>query len=403
MSLELVAEQLGQTLAMALVEDGALVDLWSMEVGPEAIEDRLFLVRVTAIEAALDGAFLDHGGERAGYITGKDARYRRGLSKKVSVKHCLDEGEWLIVQGLRAAEGDKGARFSTDLKLQGPSLVYRPYSDEISTSRHVRAADRDALIERGQALMSASGTKGGLVLRRLALAQDDLTLAAELTVLRDAWAGVTRQVASGKHKAGPLAFGPQPLARLLWRALERDPARLVLADPALQAEARRLLEAIPANARPELDAIAGQAGAFAATGVDAALAEAMAREVKLPKGGRLIIEETAACVAIDVDSGGRSALEVNLEAAAVLGRLVRLRNLGGTLIVDFVDLTAKPQRQRLEDALKRAFRGDPLPVQIYPMSPLGIVQISRARRGGQPLRAIGRPCQQCGGSGWIAD
>jgi ribonuclease G len=402
MTIELVVDKQGDTLALAIVEDGALVDLWSQDTGPGAVEDRLFLARVTGIEAALDGAFLDHGGDRAGYITGKDARHRRGLSKKVSIKHCLDDGEWLIVQGLRAAEGDKGARFSTDLRLQGPSLVYRPFADEVATSRHVRAADREAAVRQGQALLDEAGCGGGLVLRRLALAQDDAALGSELATLCNAWADLAKLPAAARRKAGPIAYGPSPLARLLWRALELAPDRLVVSDPALMAEARRLLEALPAAARPELDALADAAGAFAATGVDAALAEAMGREVRLPRGGRLIIEETAACVAIDVDSGGRPALEVNLEAASVLARLVRLRNLGGTLIVDFVDLTAKPQRQRLEQALERAFRDDPLPVQIYPMSPLGIVQISRARRGGQPLRATGRLCPSCGGSGWVA-
>ena len=402
MTIELVVDKSGDTLALAIVEDGALVDLWSQDTGPGTIEDRLFLARVTGIEAALDGAFLDHGADRAGYITGKDARHRRRLSKKVSIKHCLDDGEWLIVQGLRAAEGEKGARFSTDLWLQGPSLVYRPFADEVATSRNVRTADREAAVTRGRALLDEAGCAGGLVLRSLALALDDAALGTELATLCDAWAELARLPAAAKRKAGPIPYGPSPLARLLWRALELAPDRLVVSDPALKAEARRLLEALPAAARPELEAFDNATGAFAATGVDSALAEAMGREVRLPKGGRLIIEETAACVAIDVDSGGRPALEVNLEAASVLGRLVRLRNLGGTLIVDFVDLTAKPQRQRLEEALERAFRGDPLPVQIYPMSPLGIVQISRARRGGQPLRALGRLCPSCGGSGRVA-
>ena len=234
------------------------------------------------------------------------------------------------------------------------------------------------------------------------MARDEAVLQAELRDLAAAWQRLAALPGSAGRKAGPLAWGPSALARLLWRALELAPVRLLLADDALKAEARRLLEALPETARPALEALAGKAGAFAQTGVDAALAEAVAREIPLPRGGRLIVEETAACVAIDVDGGGRPALEVDLEAAAVIGRLVRLRNLGGTLVVDFVDLAGKAHRQRLEDALRRAFKGDPLPVQIYPMSPLGIVQISRAKRGGHPLRALGRLCPTCGGSGWTA-
>ena len=402
MSIELVVERTDDTLAMAILDTGALVDLWSLDRRDAAVEDRLFLARVTGIEPAVDGAFLDHGSEQAGFITGKDARFRKGLTKKVSIKHCLDDGEWLIVQGLREAEGDKGARFTTDLRLQGQSLVWRPYGLEITAARGIRPAERDLAVTRGRALLAKQPAAGGLVVRRLAMAQDEATLEAELAALLATWRDLRDLPRAATRRAGPLPMGPSPSARLLWRALELAPARLIVADDALLAEARRLLEALPETQRPELEALGGKAGAFAATGVEAALAEAMAREVALPGGGRLIIEETAACVAIDVDSGGRPAIEVDLAAARVIGRLVRLRNLGGTLIVDFVDLAGKQQRQLLDEALKRAFKGDPLPVQIYPMSPLGIVQISRAKRGGQPLRALGRVCRVCGGSGWVA-
>ena len=402
MTIELVVEAAPDALAMAIVEDGALVDLWSLGRDARAVEERLFLARVTGIEPAVDGAFLEHGGERPGFMTGKDARFRKRLSKKVSIKHCLDDGEWLVVQGVRAAEGEKGARFTTDLRLQGPALVYRPYGDEVTSARGIRPAEREAAVAHGRALLERLQLAGGLVLRRTALAATAAALDAELQDLAALWQRLEPLPRSAERKAGPLPVGPSAFARLLWRALELAPERLVVADDALAAEARRLLEALPEVLRPELEVLSGPEGAFAATGVQAALAEALAREVALPRGGRLIIEETAACVAIDVDSGGRPALEANLEAAAVIGRLVRLRNLGGTLIVDFVDLLGKGPRQRLEAALQRAFKGDPLPVQIYPMSPLGIVQISRAKRGGQPLRAIGRVCPTCGGSGRVA-
>ena len=237
---------------------------------------------------------------------------------------------------------------------------------------------------------------------RLAAVREDAELTDELRSLVTAWQKLALLPASKERRPGLLPFGPSPLTRQLSRTAELLPARIVVADDVLKAEARRFVDAMPEDFRPELEMLAGETSAFAATGVDAALAEAVAPEVPLAKGGRLIIEETAACVAIDVDGGGRDALGVDLEAAAAIGRLVRLRNLGGTLVVDFVDVQAKQQRLQIEDALKRAFKGDPLPVQIYPMSPLGIVQISRARRGGQPLRAAGQVCSSCGGSGWVA-
>lgn len=402
MSVELVVDRLGDLLAMAILEDGHLVDLWTREMTETAVEERFFLARVTAIEPAVDGAFLDCGGPRPGFIAGKDARHRRGLSKKISIRHALEAGEWLIVQGVRAAEDEKGARFTTDLRLGGRALVYRPHAEEITVSRGIRPVDRAAAIARGQRLLDAAGLEGGLVQRRIASALDDTALEAELQGLGETWKRLRRLPGAAERRAGPLGVGPSPLARLLWRALELAPERLLVADDVLKAEARRLLEPLPEAMRPALEVLDGRQSAFTATGVETALAEAMAREVALPGGGRLIIEQTAACVAIDVDGAGRPAFEVDMAAAAVLGPLVRLRNLGGTLVVDFVDLPGKQQRQHLDEALRRAFKADPLPVQIYPMSPLGIVQISRARRGGQPLSAAGRVCRLCGGSGWVA-
>jgi ribonuclease E/ribonuclease G len=402
MSIELVIDRLADAVAIAVLESGALVDLLTAEQGPEAIEERLFLARVTGIEPAIDGAFLDHGGKLPGFITGKDARHRRGLAKRVSIKHCLKDGEWLIVQGLRGPEGGKGARFTTDLRLAGASLVYRPHGREVTARGSLRSQHAQTALARGRALVEQAGAEGGLVMSRLAAGRDDTELAEELRSLVAAWQKLALLPVGKERRPGPLPFGPSPLARLLSRAAELLPARIIVADDVLRTEARRFVDAMPDALRPELEMLAGGTSAFAATGVDAALAEAVAREVPLAKGGRLIIEETAACVAIDVDGGGREALGVDLEAAAVIGRLVRLRNLGGTLVVDFVDVQPKQQRLQIEDALKRAFKGDPLPVQIYPMSPLGIVQISRARRGGQPLQAAGQVCSHCGGSGWVA-
>jgi ribonuclease E/ribonuclease G len=402
MSVELVIDRLGDAVAIAVLESGALVDLLTATHGPEAIEDRLFLARVTGIEPTIDGAFLDHGGKQPGFITGKDARHRRGLAKRVSIKHCLEDGEWLVVQGLRGPEGNKGARFTTDLRLAGSSLVYRPYGREVKARGNLRSQQREPALARGRAIVEQAGASGGLVMGRLAAGRDDAELADEFRSLLAAWQKLELLPASKDRRPGPLPFGPSPLARHLSQTVELSPTRIVVADDVLKAEARRFVEAMPDDFRPELEILAGRASAFAATGVDAAIAAAVAREVPLAQGGRLIIEETAACVAIDVDGGGRDALGVDLEAAAVIGRLVRLRNLGGTLIVDFVDVQAKQQRLQVEDALKRAFRSDPLPVQIYPMSPLGIVQISRAKRGGQPLRAAGHVCSTCGGSGWEA-
>lgn len=402
MTVELVLDRLADAVALAVVENDLLVDLWTQGGGPEAVEDRLFLARVIGIEPIVDGAFLDHGATRPGFLAGKDARHRRGLAKGASISRTVEVGEWLVVQGMRAAEGEKGARLTTDIRLAAAGLVYRPNGSDVQLGRGIPARDREAMTQRGAGLLEKAKLLGGLVLRRLALEADDAALLEDLGRLGALWTKLDRLAAATDRRTGPLDAGPSPLARLLWRALDLAPVSLTVADDALKAEARRLVEALPEPARPGLELLDSGVSAFARTGVDEAIAEALAGEVALDGGGRLLIQETAACVAIDVDGGGRPALDVNLRAAAEIGRLARLRNLGGTLIVDFVDLAGKAQRQRLDDAVRRAFRGDPLPVQTFPMSPLGIVQISRARRGASPLLAASRVCPTCSGSGRVA-
>ena len=217
MTIELVVDRAGDTLALAIVDQGALVDLWSVDAGPDAVEDRLFLARVTGIEPAVDGAFLDHGGAQPGYITGKDARFRRGLSKKVSIRHCLEDGEWLVVQGLRAAEGDKGARFTTDLRLHGPHLVYRPYDDEITAAQAFAArAEHEHLREpRGIWRVPAPGARAalsalvarGILLGVVSNADGRVERQLALAHLRKPFGVVVDSLRAGVEKPAPTRSG----------------------------------------------------------------------------------------------------------------------------------------------------------------------------------------------------
>lgn len=399
MTVELIVDRLGDAVALAVVENDLLVDLWAQGGGPEAVEDRLFLARVIGLEPAVDGAFLDHGAGRPGFLAGKDARHRRGLAKGAAIGRTVEVGEWLVVQGMRAAEGDKGARLTTDIRLAAAGLVYRPHGSDIQLGRGIAARDREAMALRGAGLLDKAKLPGGLVLRRLAIEADDAALAQDLGRLGALWAKLDRLASTAERRSGPLDAGPSALARLLWRALDLAPVSLTVADDALKAEARRLAQALPEAVRPELELLDSGTSAFALTGVDEAIAEALSGEVPLDGGGRLLIQETAACVAIDVDGGNRAALDADLAAAAEVARQVRLRNLGGTIVVDFIDLPTRPQRQRLEEALKKAFRDDPQAVQLYPMSPLGLVQLSRPRRGRTLAALMARPCGSCRGTG----
>jgi Rne/Rng family ribonuclease len=200
-------------------------------------------------------------------------------------------------------------------------------------------------------------------------------------------------------RPGRVGDGETALTRLLRGLAELGPARLEIADQILLLEAERLLAAHATLPAIELVRLEPNQPAFAQTGVDAELDMALGQEVPLAGGGRLLIEPTAACVTVDVDGAGRAPLDVDLAATSEIARQVRLRNLGGTIVIDFVDLPSRPERQRLEEALRKAFRHDPAPLEIHAMTSLGLVTLSRARRGAALADRFMTPCERCGGIG----
>ena len=376
----------------ALLIDGRLWEFAETRDDDGEVTDRLYLARVVRVEPRLDAAFLDYG-EGLGFLTAKDARFLGEDRGRLSIVRRLREGERLIVQGLREADGDKGPRFTTDIRLFGLYLIYRPRAQGIEISKRARRREREQLAARGRALF---GTRPFL-LRRFAAAADDRTLLAEAEHLEVRWRELQRE-AEGRSRPGPLAAAESPIEHLFRWAMEREPQRLLVTDPALRAALARLLDAVAGAVRPELLGSGGES-AFAASGVDEMLEEALSPVVPLAGGGRLVIEPTLALTAVDVDGEGRDALSLDLEAAAELGRQLRLRNIGGNIIVDFVELRRPGDRKRLQQALEKAVRDDPLEVQIHPMSALGILHLTRAKRGRSLLDRFRRPCSCCAGSG----
>jgi Rne/Rng family ribonuclease len=371
----LVLERRGATLLAARLEDDRLIEVHAETARRERIVDRLLVGRVTRVEPRLQAAFLDIGDGRSVFLNAKDARFLPGVGPSTPIERAVREGERLIVQGLREAAGDKGGRVTADLRLVGLYLVLRPRSEAVEASSHLGKRAQALLLERGARLFP----KGGVLLRRAAAGADDAALLREAAELGARWSELE---ARARHaRPGPLDIaGDEPLSRLLRTVLGNPVDALAAAEPDLLAGARHFAESrLPGVLAVE--ALPGPAPAFESTGVADQIATALAREVPLQGGGRLLIEPTAALTAIDVDGGAEHALGVNLEAAGEIARQVRLRNLGGIIVVDFIGMGQRRDRQRVVDALRRAFARDPFPVQVHDSSPLGLVEIGRPRRG----------------------
>ena len=300
------------------------------------------------------------------FLGARDAPLEPGQARGASIGQRVQEGQAVIVQGRRDPQGGKGARVTSEIALTGPCLVYRPQRPE------------DGQFE----LRPAAGAS-------------EAELAAEAERLRATWQAIlgrAREAAAPARLHGPA----DPVTWVLAEHLGQDPERILVADPATLARARSWL----AEWRPSrLERLELVADAFAVSGAEEQLAAALDPVVPLAGGGALTIEPTAALTAIDVDGGGRRALEVDLEAAGEVARQLRLRQLGGTIVVDFVDLAGKRDRARLFSAMRVALARDPVVVQAFPMSALGLIEISRQRLGPSLAEQLGRACPSCGGDG----
>ena len=393
MSVRLVVEETGFGIRAAMLIDDRLVEIRDQDRGDPAVTEALFAARVGAVDPKLNAAFIECGLPQPALLVAKDARAAAGVAERLPIRQLLREGQRLVVQGLREAAGGKGARVTSDVKLFGFALVYAPVGQILAAAGQPGRRQGEALRERALALFP----DGRFALRRHAAQVPDDVLRAEAIELEGRWRRMA--AAAAQMRPGRLSDEETALARLLRGLAELGPARLEIADRLLRLEAERLLAAHATLPRLELVELDPEQPAFTQTGVDAELDVALGSEVPLAGGGRLLIEPTAACVAIDVDGGGRAPLDVDLAATAEIARQVRLRNLGGTIVVDFVDLPSRPERQRLEEALRKAFRHDPAPLEIHAMSSLGLVTMSRARRGASLADRFLAPCARCTGSG----
>jgi Rne/Rng family ribonuclease len=388
---ELIIAARGAGVLGCLMEDGRLIDV-AIEEENGGFRERLFLGRVRAVEPALDAAFIDLGCGEPALLSGRDARFATGAARGTPIARQLAEGEAVLVQGRREASGGKGPRVSADLALGGSLLVLRPRRADIGLSARLSAAP-DAPSQRSRA--ETLFAEGGIVLRSAAREVGDAALMEEAGRLRALWREI--EARAGRSRAPACVHeAPPPIERLLTGLAGPGVDRIVVCDHGAFLKARHHLERSAPLLRERLELAPD---ALSASGAEEQLEEALARAVPLAGGGRLIIEATAALIAIDVDGGVRAALEADLEAAGEIARQARLRRLGGTIVVDFVDLPSRRDQARLHSALRHAFEADPLPVDISPMNASGLIVIGRRRAGATLAEQLGRSCPVCAGEG----
>ena len=359
----LVSAAPGET-RIALLAGGHTMDVIYHRAGHESLAGAVYRGRVTALATGLNGAFVDIGAGRPGLLNAGDARADPDAAI-APIASYVHEGEAVVVQVRRDAMGDKGPRLTMRPALAGRYLVLQPGQSGVAVSRRITdEAARDRL-------RRLVGDSAGVTFRTRAAKAADEDILAELEALRTRCDSI-----SASSTPARLLAPPDPLT---W-ALTENPgvSRVVVDTPALYAAARRFCDGDILETWGEAEPL------FEAFGVEAALDSALATRVTLPSGGAVTIEQTEALCAVDVDSAGHrdgktAALDANLEAAAEIGRQLRLRGIGGVIVIDFISMAKNDHRRQVVDALRRALGDDRDAVAPSGFTKLGLVEMRRRR------------------------
>lgn len=401
-----------QETRVALVLQGAVQELHVERTLSRGMAGNIYLGKVVRVLPGMQSAFVDIGLERAAFLHVADiwsARPHDGQpASQLPIERMLHDGQSITVQVIKDPIGTKGARLSTQISIAGRMLVYLPQESHIGISQRIEnEAERENLRDKVQKLMQP-GEKGGFIIRTMAEDASTEDLKADIDYLRKTWSNITQQAQT------------VPAPSLLYQDL--DLAQRVLRDfvnentPRIQVDSRENYQKIVAFAEqytpsilPKLSHYPGERPLFDLYGVEEEIQRALGRRVDLKSGGYLIVDQTEAMTTIDVNTGsfvnGRNfddtVFKTNLEASHAIARQLRLRNLGGIVILDFIDMENEDHKTAVLNELKRALARDRTKVSVSGFSALGLVEMTRKRTRESLAHILCEPCPACSGKGQV--
>jgi ribonuclease G len=411
----------------ALVEDGRLAELHVERSHGQDPTGNIYQGRVHRVLPGMAAAFVDLGLDKPGYLFAQDAAAafheipeswlreepEEDLSLKSSfrlpappIEDLLAEGQELLVQVSRPPLGSKGARLTTQISLPGRYLVYLPMVSHLAISR--RLAPESERQRLNTLLADLQPEAGGLIARTASAGQSRETLAAERDTLVARWEKIRQKQHTAPAPA--LLYQELPAIRRLVRDLvSPEVTRLVVDDAEAYEKMMAYLKLGGGRQAPLVELYAGQEPIFSAFHLEEDWRRLLAPQVWLKSGGYLIIDFTEALTAIDVNTGrftrGRdledTILTTNLEAAREAARQIRLRNLSGLLVVDFIDMEDQAQREMVHQTFQESFQKDRARTTVYPMSPLGLVEMTRQRLRDSLAQVVTATCPCCRGRGAV--
>jgi ribonuclease E len=405
------AAQAGE-IRVAIVDNNVLEDLNVASEGNEQIKGNVYRARVVSVESGLQAAFVDYGAERNGFITFNDIDKRFWTRKprgegRPRIQDCIDRGAELLVQAYKEEMGNKGAALTTDITLPGRYLVIMPFSGSGGVSRKIE--DEEARKKLKDLIKKLNPPEEmGIIVRTAGVGASRQELEGDYQNLVRVWAHIHHQF---EQKAEPgLIYQEQDVVIRSVRDYFTDDIDEVVADnPRVH---QRVLEFFQRNmpgAAAKVKLYAGKMPIFSNYGLERQLENIVSPRVPLKSGGYIIINPTEALTAIDVNSGKskgqdnqeQMAFQTNQEAAEEVARQLRLRDLGGLIVVDFIDMEDARNRREVERVLKKGMKLDKARVEIGRVSRFGLLELSRQRIKARLLSTTHKLCPTCEGSGYV--
>lgn len=401
-----------EELRVALVDGQKLYDLDIETSARESKKSNIYKGRITRVEPSLEAAFVDYGAERHGFLPLKEISRVYFTSdfepgSRPNIREVLQEGIEVVVQVDKEERGNKGAALTTFISLAGRYLVLMPNNPRAGgVSRRIEGADRTEIREAMASLNIPESM--GLIVRTAGVGKTTEELQWDLDYLLQLWGSI--EVAARDRQAPFLIYQESNIIiRAIRDYLRKDIAEILIDDPATYERAKEFMSQVMPHNLHKIKLYQDQVPLFTRFQIESQIETAFQREVQLPSGGSIVIDHTEAMISVDINSaratrGGdieETALNTNLEAADEVARQLRLRDLGGLIVIDFIDMTPIKNQREVENRLRDALSQDRARVQVGRISRFGLLEMSRQRVRPSISEYSQIACPRCNGHGHI--
>lgn len=409
MAQEIVINITPQETRVAVLEQGVAQELHVERNSSLGIVGNIYRGKVCRVLPGMQSAFVEIGLQRAAFLHAADIMECHSHDERASerpIQEVLREGQSVIVQVIKEPIGTKGARLTTEISIAGRFLVFLPHQDHIGVSQRIEDEDERELLRNRLIGLLPEQRSGGFIIRTMSESATDGELLADIEYLQKVWAKI--QLDSQRATERSLIFYDLSLPKRMMRDVVNDSTTSVIVDSKeMYACLKEFAELYVAKALKPLKHYQGERPIFDFYNIEKEFDLALARKVDLKSGGYLIVDQTEALTTVDVNTGSfvsgknlsDTIFKTNLEAAQCIARQLRLRNLGGIIIIDFIDMEEEDHREKVLEELKKSVSVDRARTGVNGFTPLGLVEMTRKRTRESLAHLLCETCEVCQGRG----